>query len=401
MTSPNQLQRLRATHLAKILLQLQENDPALQKLQYYCPSLIFSSELGRCLTNNTHLRWLMLRLLTLHEDSARNLAEGIRQSKLEGLVIFPDVLKQESTWKILCNGIQSSSTLQQLKFLNYGEMPSEILGNLLTALKTLQTLSFHNFDGDELFQILGENLERSSSLTKLAFLNGRFSEIAIMRLGRGLRQNTSLKILEFESCRFNHAHVTALVEQWHPDSQIEELCLVYNHICARGAQVLISAMAPGRMPVRKLDLSYNKDIGYEGLQLIGEALPTLTSLTSLSTAKCSSYEHAMKDARDKASRATLNGLKQALHLKYFDTSYNFVDLLIEDELYFYGCLIQCGRYMLSSEHELASTVWCHVLEKCQRSNSLVLPVSATPQTTIASVIFYILSEQPSLRHLGR
>jgi hypothetical protein len=356
------------------------------------------------LTNNSNLRHLWLTGLILDEDSARNLAEGFRQSRLEYLEVFPDVLKQQSAWQIVAYGIQSSSTIHTLAFFNLGEMPLGFVGNLLTELRTLQSLSFHNFEGDELCEILGDNLGKSSSLTKLALDNGRLSVISIKRLGQGLLQNTSLKILDFESCQLNHAHIAVLMEQWHPDLQIEALCLQGNNICDRGLQMLLSAITTGRMPIRKLDLSFNHSIGYKGLQLIGEALPSLKSLTDVNTTMCCDYTYVYnkrvtKYAQDKASRAILNGMKHALHLKRFYTWHNQLREDMENEFSFYDFLIRNGRYLLSSDQRLASTVWCHVLDWCQsRKRSFF---ASSKKRHIASAIYYFLCEQPSLVQSGR
>jgi hypothetical protein len=106
------------------LLGLQQNSPYVTEFSnvgYWEPCPVFSLQLGRCLTNNTHLRKLDLGNLDLQEDSAQTLADGIRRSKLKVLLVPCDVtcllVEHPRVWQILCYyGIQTSPTHQELTF---------------------------------------------------------------------------------------------------------------------------------------------------------------------------------------------------------------------------------------------------------------------------------------------
>jgi hypothetical protein len=93
---------------------------------------------------------------------------------------------------------------------------------------------------------------------------------------------------------------------------------------------------------------------------------------------------APQELRKKAAVAFLEGLKVALQLRKLDIAEEAIfQQEHANEISFYVGLIRHGRYLLATNHGLTSTVWCHILGKCQGPHE-------------SSIIFYFLREQPSL-----
>jgi hypothetical protein len=172
--------------------------------------------------------------------------------------------------------------------------------------------------------------------------------------------------------------------------------LAENQICSAGVQVVMQAITTGLMPLQELDLSRNELIKYTGLQMIGVALPNLATLTKINVSKCCPDESSSgqmretpekTEARFRASQALLEGMKRALHIAELDTqNYSFSPQL-QSEINFYKCLIQHGRYLLTINHGLASTVWCFILGKFDEDDQ---------GRCATGVIYYLLREQPNL-----
>jgi hypothetical protein len=71
-----------------------------------------------------------------------------------------------------------------------------------------------------------------------------------------------------------------LVDGWRPNMTIRSLDLPSSAFDSSGLQILLGVVASGRMPLQELDLVLFDKSGrllYDGLQIIGEALPSLNS----------------------------------------------------------------------------------------------------------------------------
>jgi hypothetical protein len=364
------------------LKRLQANDPTLQRHYFLYPCPILASAMGRALMTNTHLRQLILNILALDERSAVDLADGICYSKIEELKISSKVFEDQMVlWQHVFQGVQASSTIRHL-VLSFGYTPvttsMDWLGNALSSLATLEKLTLKQFPGIVIDQVLSNILSKSSSLTTLS-LSTDADDVDVCHLVQILRQSSSLTRLELEGYSINNHNLQMLVDCWHPNLSIRTLC--FNGTCfdSSGLQILLRAIAADHMLLHKLYLTRNFRLGCDGLRIFGEALPLLTTVTHVSFAFSGLYGNHRK----KACQALLNGTKLALQLQKVEISESDILHEFRNEISFYADLIQHGRYLLASHHGLASTVWCHILGKCQGPHGV-------------SSIFYFLREQPSL-----
>jgi hypothetical protein len=368
----------------KKLLRLQQNDPTLDSLSCFPGRLV--SDVGRALTTNTHLRELCLEYyLILNESNVMDLANGIRQSKIEKLTVFSNLFEnkdQSDLWPVVCSGIQASSTIQEL-YLRFAfvplSAPFEWLGTILSSVPTLKKLTLYQFHRSDIGPVLSNNLSKSSSLSTLVLKNC-FTGFAINDLVNILRQSSSLTRLELDDCGINNGALDLLVDRWHPSLTIRSLRLQSWSRGGHALKTLLRAVASGRMPLHELDLTLHQCSVCHALQILGEALPSLTNVTYVSLS-LNGWDKPTRDLQEKASRALLNGMKVALQLQKLKITGNYIlSQEFPNEHDFYMSLIRHGRYLLAANHGLASTVWCHILEKCQGR----------------STVFYFLREQPSL-----
>jgi hypothetical protein len=187
------------------------------------------------------------------------------------------------------------------------------------------------------------------------------------------------------------------LELWQSNSSIQKLSFYDNAIGPCGAQRLLQAVAD-HPAMHVLNLQCNENIGYEGLRMIGEEILHQTSLAEIEVGRCAKWtEHPDPDCKEaraqemasqKAGLALLEGVKRNVRIKKLGVSnLHLLPLGVEKEICFYANLNKMGRYLLSTDHELASTIWCYILAKCQ-SQSVV--------DNKESIIYFFLSAQPSL-----
>jgi hypothetical protein len=364
---------------------LQANDPTLQQLCFFYLCPISASLMGRALTTNTHLRLLILNNLAgLDNRSAADVADGIRHSKIEELAVSSKVfVDQPVLWQQVCQAVQASSTIRQL-LLSFENEPvvstsMDRLGNSLSSLANLEKLTLELFHGIIIDQVLSNILSKSSSLTTLSLRTDPPDEdVDVNRLVQILCRSSSLKRLELRECNINNNNLQLLVDCWHPNLSIRSLCLDFTLFDSSGLQILLRAIAAGHMLLHELDLPRNFSLGYDGFRILGEALPSLTTVTHVSF-----HSSGLHGKHKKACQALLNGTKLALQLRKLEIV-QYINLQeFQNEFDFYAHLIRHGRYLLASNHGLASTVWCHILGNCQGPHGV-------------SSIFYFLREQPNL-----
>jgi hypothetical protein len=187
------------------------------------------------------------------------------------------------------------------------------------------------------------------------------------------------------------AIVQCFVNNWHPDSNLRYLYLPWNDIGFVGVQMLLQA-AQQHLVLRKIELDDN-NVGFEGLRLIGNFLPSLQHVTHLQIENCVHLHHfddftceaahQQEQTRHRAGHTLLNGIKGNVYMKEFSFDENvFPDMC--EEIGFYVCRNQLGRYLLTTHHELASTVWCIILSRCNY------------ESRRADYVYFFLREQPHL-----
>jgi hypothetical protein len=359
--------------------------------------------LGQSLMGNSTLNTLALSHPILEERAARVLATGIAQSNPETLVFLPSserTKQPEGFLRILFEGVRSMQNLKNI--IDFGATSQQlvVLCECISSLHSLRELTIFCAKGCQSGLWLSQILTRTSSLTDLSLVvrdSGGIGFIGITLLAHGLRCNASITTLHRASSTVDDKCLELFLELWQPSSPIRELSLFNNEIGLRGARQLLRAIAD-HPTMHVLDLLCNENIGYEGLRMIGEETLHQTSLTDISVGDCVAWvkypNPDCEDARaqDKASlqagRALLEGVKRNVRIKKLDVSnLHLLPLGVENEIGFYANLNKMGRYLLSTDHELASTIWCYILAKCQ-SQSVV--------DNKESIIYFFLSAQPSL-----
>ncbi len=358
--------------------------------------------LGRSLVANSHLHILMFDYPVLDESVAHALATGIAQSKLTSLRFCGTNMapreQPPNVWRILFTGIESLPTLQQLWFFGVTTKVLHALRDSMAALTTIRELAVSCAEGCQGGLRLSQILTRTHSLTLLYVHDENLGEIGISLLAHGLRCNLSVTTLQLHGCKIDDECLAVFLELWQPDSPIRKLFLHNNHISRRGAQLLLRAVA-GHPAMREVSLLGNRNIGYDGLIMIGDELRHQTSVTKVNVCECARWmeypnpnSREARDAQNKAlhqaGRSLLEGVQQNVNIQEIDASWQHLPLDVENEIDFYANLNKMGRYLLSTDHGLASTVWCYILAKCQ-SKSII-------RNNKESLVYFFLCAEPSL-----
>ncbi len=125
----------------------------------------------------------------------------------------------------------------------------------------------------------------------------------------------------------------------------------------------------------------NTTIGYEGLRLIGEALPNskLKELVLTGTVKWVDYDddddelaQAQKLKCDQAAKALVEGVRNNVHLRVLNLDEVYLPPKALAELNFY-LEMNCnfGRHLLSQQHALPPAIWSFLLAKFGHEVSVV------------------------------
>jgi Ran GTPase-activating protein (RanGAP) involved in mRNA processing and transport len=375
------------------------------------------ANLGATLPLAQSLQRLVVENLVLTEQGAQALAHGIKQSKLQRLELTTGIREQpEASGRIrqifyqglrqslqtigtLCFPIEEatglSDTLRLLGIARFkislGRGNARLLSDLLVTPNSLTHLMLSSGQLDvNGITLLAQALHVNVSIAKLelsgVFIGERGVEILF---AHGLRDNLGLTHLKLDDCELDDASVQELVDNWQPNSPICYLSLPRNNIRPDGALRLLG-VARHHPALRKLNLSGNNKIGYDGLRRIGESLSNQENLTHVDLSDCEetlSYDasrEAHERARQRAGHALLDGVKQNICLTYLKVDARF-HWEVTNPVVFYTTLNRMGRSLLLTDHGLPATVWCHILVKCRRRKQLG-----------KSLMFYFLSEQPTL-----
>ncbi len=393
----------------------------IQKLSFSDVPIDALVGLGDALPLMPSLRTLSVERLFLTKPGAQALARGIGHSKLQRLELTHCIWEQTDEagifWLTLHLGIQASQAIQELSF-KY--IPAEYLVGSSDVLLSCQSLEFACSHKDNLSwaELISNVLMRSTSLKKLDLtfcitqvaqgLTRNVSVTSVMPsvyelcdralaalLAQGLRWNAPITDLNLSHCQISNVGVGIMLEYLHQqNSHIQRLSLEYNKIGPAGAELLFSAFEDHPM-IERLSLQGNFDIGYVGLQIIGDVLAN-QKLTHVNLVWCqersppadksSHMAKSLEKARIRAGQALLEGMQRNSHIQdiRLDAMVFSQDFL--NTIEFYANLNRNGRYLLSSHHGLAATVWCFVFAKWGQSH---------PQFG-ASSVFYLLLEEPTL-----
>jgi hypothetical protein len=177
-----------------------------------------------------------------------------------------------------------------------------------------------------------------------------------------------------------HPVVRRKIEE-NPDYELSHLSL--QHCCRigpRAAQGLIQATLLFSA-FKRLSLINNKAIGYEGLRLIGEALPNskLKELVLTETVEWVDYDDdddelalAQELKCDQAADALVKGVRNNVHLHVLNLDEVYLPAKALAELDFY-IEMNCnfGRHLLSQQHALPPAIWSFLLAKFGHEISVV------------------------------
>ncbi len=393
------------------------------------PILLLSQEL----MESNYERKLTLR--NIHITSmlaAQSLAAGIMHAKVEVLKIKNDMKETTeageasgSYLRILHDCIRSSPTINWIILEEFYASELNDYASVLCSMHSLCYLTIEYFSGSfgrKLF--LADVLIRQPSLVMLKVRSGTLEHSDVRRLAQGLHQNRSLKTLELRSCEIDDQDVGYLMEYWPHDSPLKRMYLPENHIGPAGVQSLLPA-AQEHPALREINLGGNRGIGYEGARLIGNALPNLQHITHLDITDIIRFREFGEPPLDPSSpqaqtkvQAELalmngtirnNGIFELLFCK------DFFSHALQDGIRLYTELNNLGRYLLTADHELPPTVWCHIFGKSGMLEGIkefgrirtfenrgfeALRMEKRQKYfdkgKIASVIYFFLREQPQL-----
>jgi hypothetical protein len=385
------------------------------------------SYLGDALPSMQSIRTLSLTDLVLSKQAALALSRGINASKLINLYVNVSIKEEVEArgqiLQILFQGIAKTKieltvnpfpmvvergryiVLQVATSEFHSRLYSECAEQLLEALIGCKMLTKMVLPLDLLeerpscFGLLAKCLQNNTSASSLVLKRPRHSANKVLEVlfAEVLYHNLSVTQLALDSCGIDDAGVSLLVELWRPDSPIEYLSLRSNEIGATGAQLLTRSIRD-HSAMQRLDLSNNYLIGHDGLRLVGDELfHPPHRLTHVLLDNCITWTHYkdslcrsaqdQESARCRARDTLLEVIMQNVQLHVLSVLGNALSSNTEREISFYGSLNRTGRYLLSTHHELAPAIWCHILAKNKECEE--------DDTFGSSRIFYHLREQPS------
>jgi hypothetical protein len=175
---------------------------------------------------------------------------------------------------------------------------------------------------------------------------------------------------------------------------MELLDLSMNPFIRSGAvPVVLNALPSISKRMNDIIVSHCIGIGYDGLKLIGEALPgkRLSGKLDLEgTAKWISYDDDTSEEAIAqgvkiavACAALVEGMRQNVYLKQTSVKQLHLPLSIQNELKLYESANRKGRQLVLQQDSVPTAIWCHLLSiKRYRFSS--------------SLIFLFLRELPTL-----
>jgi hypothetical protein len=167
----------------------------------------------------------------------------------------------------------------------------------------------------------------------------------------------------------------ALADGLRGNSSLVRLDIGCNHLGAKGAQMLMQAVAV-HPSLQSLSLTGDKTVGFSGLKWIGMELPH-TKLKSICLANCDWSE---SPAATSAGQALLDGVRRNRTLTSFYLPY--LPRIWNDPIQFFMQVNRTCRPLLHSD-VVVPAVWPYILERFQRDAKL-------------GQVYWSLREQPWL-----
>jgi hypothetical protein len=274
----------------------------------------------------------------------------------------------------LMSGIAQSSSIKTVRLES--TFAKANFKPIVSSIRSLETLSIEE---NCHVPYLCEGLRLTESVTNLEITRQMLDLDQMQLLSTTLPHCLSIKSLNLSQAQMDDERLMILLEHWQPTSPLEKLDVSFNNITAVGAAGLFRACS--NLPLLKsLQMKYNQQIGYPGIHMIANELPNVP-LKTLDISECY-YSRPYEGESDlrRAVDALTDGVRGSHTLGRLVFSFG------TDRLSFFLELNRLGRFLLTINHGLASTVWCHIFEKCGR----------TRNTKRANLVYYFLREQPHL-----
>lgn len=357
-----------------ICMRLARNDPTLTELDDWSNYGFSSSSaksglhwadrelmlLGHSLRGNTHLKSLHLEQHQEVDPSCYGhsvhgsavLAAGIAQSQLQQLSITR--LCRSFQQILLTKGLRHLASFQTL-LINDTNVDLHAL-TIFVAFSTNPTNSINDHhasrralqDGDDDNEATSSSTTETDTvarahpstvdsppwmnqppyacgLTVLKLSHCGITDDHLQLISVGVFHSCTLQTLAVERSQFSDAGILRFCRNWPLDSALQVLDFRANDIGRSGACALIEATRQ-HPAMRRLVLTCNTQIGYEGLRILGQdLLPTLTLLELELHNVVSEREKNDPNSvtiRDAACRAMANGLQQNTMLQELSIGYN-------------------------------------------------------------------------------
>jgi hypothetical protein len=353
--------------------------------------------LGAALTGNQSIRTLEIDVGCVSDhEAAQALARGLCKSNVTTLKLqdkkldyaTPDILEI-----IYVQGVKEAPTIGKLCVYGNDGAFQALVASAMPAIHELelQCLSFN----PERLQLLSHALmSSSSSIKNLSLIQCALRDEDMLVLSPGLGNCKSLIQLNLTLNLFGDAGVASFAQHWSPESPMELLDLSMNPFIRSGAvPVVLNALPSISKRMNDIIVSHCIGIGYDGLKLIGEALPgkRLSGKLDLEgTAKWISYDDDTSEEAIAqgvkiavACAALVEGMRQNVYLKQTSVKQLHLPLSIQNELKLYESANRKGRQLVLQQDSVPTAIWCHLLSiKRYRFSS--------------SLIFLFLRELPTL-----
>jgi hypothetical protein len=221
------------------------------------------------------------------------------------------------------------------------------------------------------------------------------SIVDMQLLAAGLRTSHQLDELRLSNCPFTDGHIRIMTTEFLDHSavrkKIEEnrgtpfdLGLENDAIGPIAAQSLMQATFTVSA-FKTLGLGHNATIGYEGLRLIGEALPNskLQELVLGGSVYWVDYDdddddddgelaQAQELKCNLAAKAFVEGVRNNIHLQKLNLEeLHFPSTAIAEIDFYVDMNCKFGRHLLSQQHSLPPTIWSLLLAKFSHELSVV------------------------------
>ncbi len=259
---------------------------------------------AKALEGNTCLKTLAIMFnrpgcLTFQGSAA--LANAFGKSKLKSIMMFGE---SYAIQRSMFYAVRQSQRIQDLA-LRYTDVDFMALSALL-------------YDSHDDAMTRNTCSVVSLKLNECRLLN----ENNLKLLAVALHGNNSVKSLSLQGSSIDDIALSGFFNFWSPDSQLAELNLSRNHLHSNGVRLLMGAAAVHPSFI-KLDISYNRSIGLDGIRLLGEDLGNV-HLKELCITNCENPDDVdySLDSELMAFDALTEGLRKNATIEKIDSDIN-------------------------------------------------------------------------------